>query len=895
MVVISCMRNIIGDRSLRARAAALFLPIGLAACGGGWQAPPDRPVATASVMRPATGMSGRVDPQGRPTKAATHEEFERDTSRMAATLASSMRRPERSAGNDPRATLRRSERSPAAGGSVDCNGDTQNLARLAGQALLDRLGQYHPDCIDSSASFFALADVNYTLFSNANMQTVATAIADRAASYTPSDTRSMRQLWSFLRAGQYVAYYSGGRLAHDAATGAAVREALQRFAQSAHLTDLSRDHANTMYDTISVAGNDESTRATFMPVVLAYLAAMIANTGPSNYGLYSAQNGVYFFLHRGLANRDAAFMAAMNAQPASLPALLKQAALYYKRSLTDDGGYYSDMAANAVGGYTSLLAYANHHQSVMAGLPDILAAYEKFSAPWTTVVTYVAYYGGDCARLSICVASVKEEAMAKAFPYRHVFDNGSVVMRTAIPQAKAIQLYQAMKQVAAQYARITGMATPLDGDANATLTMYIYGTRKEYEAFQPLLFDLATNNGGIYIEDSGSFFTYERTASESIYTLEELLRHEYVHYLNGRYLIHGSFGGPSYANDRLTWFEEASAEYFAGATQADGVAIRKSMVRQIAQDGSGRQAVADILRASYSSGFTFYRYGNLLFAYLAEARPATLARLFRTLRDNDLAGFDAEVAALAADAGAQAGFTAFIDRQIAQLGQMTEFADGVFPTGAELAIGDADTVARLLGAAIGNAACQVASDQIVRRVRCTGTLDAADAGSRLDQAIRSLVVTSVADWKTLTCSFTSAGGSAQYACETDIRPATLSPAVRFDRVARTAAVNSFSAGHCITKGDRGYMLHDRAGLSAAVLLGSVGTVSFADKVVVLGADAGAARSASEVTWLLKLHAIVLGRVPDSDGLAYWAGELRAGRSLDDIDDPGYSAGCAATR
>ncbi len=87
--------------------------------------------------------------------------------------------------------------------------------------------------------------------------------------------------------------------------------------------------------------------------------------------------------------------------------------------------------------------------------------------------------------------------------------------------------------------------------------MFVYGTLAEYEQYQPLLFDLDTDNGGIYIESWGQFFTYERTEQESIYTLEELFRHEYVHYLHGRYTIEGLWGDAQmYQNSRLTWFEE---------------------------------------------------------------------------------------------------------------------------------------------------------------------------------------------------------------------------------------------------------------------------------------------------------------------------------------------------
>ena len=64
--------------------------------------------------------------------------------------------------------------------------------------------------------------------------------------------------------------------------------------------------------------------------------------------------------------------------------------------------------------------------------------------------------------------------------------------------------------------------------------MVIYNSPAEYQ-FNRQLYGYETNNGGLYIEGTGTFFTYERTPEESIYSLEELFRHEFTHYLQGRY------------------------------------------------------------------------------------------------------------------------------------------------------------------------------------------------------------------------------------------------------------------------------------------------------------------------------------------------------------------------
>ena len=98
------------------------------------------------------------------------------------------------------------------------------------------------------------------------------------------------------------------------------------------------------------------------------------------------------------------------------------------------------------------------------------------------------------------------------------------------------------------------------GNADDVLTIVIYNNPDEYQLNRQL-YGYETNNGGIYIEEK-TFFTYERTPKQSIYSLEELFRHEFTHYLQGRYEVPGLFGsGEMYQNERLTWFQEGNAEF----------------------------------------------------------------------------------------------------------------------------------------------------------------------------------------------------------------------------------------------------------------------------------------------------------------------------------------------
>lgn len=155
----------------------------------------------------------------------------------------------------------------------------------------------------------------------------------------------------------------------------------------------------------------------------------------------------------------------------------------------------------------------------------------------------------------------------KIFAKTYTFDDGAIVLKAGdkVTEEKVKRLYWAAKEVKAQFHRTVESDRPLEkGNPDDVLTMVIYNSPAEYQ-FNRQLYGYETNNGGLYIEGTGTFFTYERTPEESIYSLEELFRHEFTHYLQGRYEVPGLWGqGKIYENERLSWFEEGNAEFLQG-------------------------------------------------------------------------------------------------------------------------------------------------------------------------------------------------------------------------------------------------------------------------------------------------------------------------------------------
>nr|WP_035436129.1 collagenase [Bacillus sp. UNC322MFChir4.1] len=262
-------------------------------------------------------------------------------------------------------------------------------------------------------------------------------------------------------------------------------------------------------------------------------------------------------------------------------------------------------------------------------------------------------YGGvDANGKTVNLDQIKEEGKKKFLPNTYTFDDGAIVFKTGdkVTEEKIQRLYWAAKEVKAQYHRVIGNDKALEqGNADDVLTIVIYNTPDEYK-FNQQLYGYETSNGGIYIENVGTFFTYERTPQQSIYSLEELFRHEFTHYLQGRYEVPGLWGqGELQQNERLTWYEEGNAEFFAGSTRTNNVIPRKSVIGGLSNEPAKRYTAEQTLYAKYGT-WDFYNYSFALQSYMYNHKFDTFDKIQDLIRANDVQGYDAYREELSKDA-----------------------------------------------------------------------------------------------------------------------------------------------------------------------------------------------------------------------------------------------------
>lgn len=238
----------------------------------------------------------------------------------------------------------------------------------------------------------------------------------------------------------------------------------------------------------------------------------------------------------------------------------------------------------------------------------------------------------------------KEELKEKYLPKVYTFDDGNLIIKTGdkVIEEKVQRLYWASKEVAAQYFRSINRDQALEpGNPDDILTIIIYNDPEEYKMNEEL-YGYNTNNGGMYIEGIGTFFTYERTPEQSKFSLEELFRHEFTHYLEGRYVVPGLWGQSEiYENERLTWYEEGQSEFFAGSTRTQGILPRKSIVGNIVfTEESKRYDFKKTLESTYTSGFDFYNYACVAMDFLYHKYFDVYDRLAGYIMENNISEFD---------------------------------------------------------------------------------------------------------------------------------------------------------------------------------------------------------------------------------------------------------------
>lgn len=203
----------------------------------------------------------------------------------------------------------------------------------------------------------------------------------------------------------------------------------------------------------------------------------------------------------------------------------------------------------------------------------------------------------------------------------YVYDDGNFVVKTVLDRDEIDKLYYSFNEVRVGFFNLFPGIEPLEEDTNEVLNAIIFPSVLTYHYLALPLYGFdGRTNGGIFLEERGTFYTFERPDDWTL-SLNDLFRHEYVHYLDGRYIKPGGYGNTDFYDwdtGRYLWWAEGMAEYVSRYDMKNGFGIGTYNIDVIRN--TYHQNIFDLdysMSPDWSQGFTFYSYSSLSWNYLA--------------------------------------------------------------------------------------------------------------------------------------------------------------------------------------------------------------------------------------------------------------------------------------
>lgn len=160
---------------------------------------------------------------------------------------------------------------------------------------------------------------------------------------------------------------------------------------------------------------------------------------------------------------------------------------------------------------------------------------------------------------------------------------GLMTIKSSLPQDKLEKYLDMLEKQKQSFFEIMGSRfnTPVRDDPNDAFTLIILATPAEYFDYMNSFVGYGANAGGLYLENKGTLYTYQRNQTQSTYTVEDLIRHEFTHYLEGRYVYYGIWSDPDYHAEPKGWADEGLAEFFSQSVKEPNIILSQKYVDEL--------------------------------------------------------------------------------------------------------------------------------------------------------------------------------------------------------------------------------------------------------------------------------------------------------------------------
>ncbi|NTX64824.1 collagenase [Myxococcus sp. CA051A] len=487
--------------------------------------------------------------------------------------------------------------------------DTAAFASASGTGLVTLVKGSTAECLNTL--FGVTGTQAGQVFAESKMVTVANALTVNAQQYVGNNTAQTLQLILFLRAGYYVQFYQSGSVGSYGTTlRNAIRPALAAFVANSHFTDNNDAHGAVLQEFVTLIDSAGET-AWHLGTLRGLLDRFNDTTVASTY-MRGATNSVFNGIYRGQFNTD--FVAAVRADMSLIDSL--DSFITRTEHLLATSNQY--LTVNAAREMARFVQHSGTLQNKTRPLVKAVIDNHSMTGPtaglWVGSAEMVEFYdGANCAYYGVC--DFRRTLEQTVLGITHTC---GPTLRMRVQDMTAPQLTQSCDQVATQessfHDTLKTHRVPVASDNNTSLEMVVFDSRFDFQTYGGVLFGINTNNGGMYLEgnpaasgNQARFIAYEAEWLRPAFEIWNL-RHEYIHYLDGRFNMKGDF--TTSISQPTVWWIEGLAEYISKKNDnASAVALGRGKTFQLSQ----------ILRNDYNSSTDrVYSWGYLATRFMFE-------------------------------------------------------------------------------------------------------------------------------------------------------------------------------------------------------------------------------------------------------------------------------------
>lgn len=514
--------------------------------------------------------------------------------------------------------------------AADC--DTGIFAGASGAALVAAVKGSPVACLNQLYSISGAVAAN--IFNQNKMVTVANALQTASMQYAGNNGNQILQLITFLRAGYYVQFYYPEDVgAYGASLKMAIGPALDAFVANPHFDDVNDLHGEVLSEFVTLvdsAGENANQLQTVEGLLQRY-----NNSFNSYFYMVSAVNNVFTVLFRGHQNDD--FRQRVGNDPETVNVLSAFISDHADQVGTDN----EYLLSNAAREMARFLQYPGLESSLRPKVKNLLDRYGMVgngASIWVATASTADYYDHDaCGYYGIC--NFQADLKQAVLPIQH---DCSATVRLRAQDLTSQEIAETCAEVLGEtdyfHSLVHDGAQPVADDHNSTLELDIFRSSTDYQTYSGAIFGNSVDNGGIYLEgdpanpsNQARFIAYQ---AEWLLPSFEIwnLTHEYVHYLDGRFNMHGDFN--DYMSVPSIWWIEGLAEYLSYSY--------RELPYDEAIDAAGTRqfTLSRVFDNTYNdSTLLVYRWGYLAARYMFEKQGADVTSILRDFRQGNYSGY----------------------------------------------------------------------------------------------------------------------------------------------------------------------------------------------------------------------------------------------------------------